>query len=345
MRVAVYYNNKDVRIEQVERPLPGPGEILVKVEASGLCGSDVMEWYRIKKAPLVLGHEIAGTIEELGKGVNGVAGFKTGDRVTVSHHVPCNACRYCLAGKHSVCETLRTTNFDPGGFAEYVRVPAINVASGTFLLPDGVSFEEGSFSEPLGCVVRGFRAAGFEPGKSVLVLGSGGAGLLHVKLARALGAGPVIATDVSDYRINAAKRFGADRAVRADTEDVPAKVREANSGRLADIVFLCTAHDGAIAQALESVERGGTILFFAPKEPGETYPMPLFDVWKNDVTFKNSYASCPVDTVTAIELISAGRVEVSDMITHRLPLDEAPRGFELVAGAGESLKVIIECQR
>jgi L-iditol 2-dehydrogenase len=342
LRAAVYYNNNDVRIEEVKRPKPGPGEILVKVEASGICGSDVMEWYRVKKAPLVLGHEIAGTVEETGTGVKG---FKEGDRVTVSHHVPCNTCRYCLSGHHSVCETLRKTNFDPGGFAEYVRVPAINVESGTFLLPEGVSFEEGSFSEPLGCVVRGFRAVSFEPGKTVAILGSGIAGLLHVKLAKALGAAVIVATDVNDLRLDWAMKFGADLTVRADTEDVPSKVREANSGRLADIVFLCTAGDKAIAQAMESVDRAGTILFFAPMEPGSTFPIPLFDIWHNDITLKNSYASCPADTVTAIALIHDGRVSVADMITHRLSLGEAPLGFKLVSKGGESIKVIIECQR
>jgi L-iditol 2-dehydrogenase len=342
MRAAFYYNNNDVRIEEVKRPSIGPGEILVKVEASGICGSDVMEWYRIKKAPVVLGHEIAGTVEEVGKGVES---FKTGERVTVSHHVPCNTCRFCLAGNHSVCETLRTTDFEPGGFAEYVRVPAINVDRGVFPLSEGVTFEEGSFSEPLGCVVRGFRVAGFEPGKSVLIIGSGIAGLLHVKLARALGSGVIVATDIKDFRLEAAKRFGADLAIRADLDNLPSKVREANSGRLADMVFVCTAQDSAIAGALKSVDRGGTILFFAPKEPGSTFPMPLFDLWHDDITLKNSYASCPVDTAAALELISRGRVKVDDMITHRLGLGEAPLAFKLVASAGESIKVIIECQR
>jgi L-iditol 2-dehydrogenase len=342
LRAAVYYNNNDVRIEEVERPSIGEGEILVKVEASGICGSDVMEWYRIKKAPLVLGHEIAGTVEEAGKGVENLG---PGDRVTVAHHVPCNTCRFCLAGNHSVCDTLRTTNFDPGGFAEYVRVPAINVDRGVLLLPDELTFEEGSFSEPLGCVVRGFRHAGFEPGKSVVVIGSGIAGLLHVKLAKALGAGVIVATDINEARLEAAKRFGADSAVRADADDVLKKVREANSGMLADMVFVCAADDSAITQALKSVARGGTVLFFAPREPGSTFPMPLFPLWHDGITLKNSYASCPVDTAAAIELMSRGRVKVDDMITHRLALGEAQMGFKLVASAGESLKVIIECQR
>ena len=141
MRVAMYYNNRDVRIEEMQTPHIGPGELLVKVMASGICGSDVMEWYRIKKAPLVLGHEIAGEIVAVGEGVKR---FKAGDRVTVAHHVPCNTCHYCLNGHYSVCETLRTTNFSPGGFSEYTRIPQINVDRGTFILPDEVSYEEGT---------------------------------------------------------------------------------------------------------------------------------------------------------------------------------------------------------
>ena len=197
MRVAMYYNNQDVRLEEIPTPQIGPGELLVKVLASGICGSDVMEWYRIKKAPLLLGHEIAGEIVKVGEGVNS---YKTGDRVFVSHHIPCNTCHYCLSGYHTACETLHTTNYDPGGFAEYIRVPQLNVDRGVFLLPNEVSYEQGAFVEPLACVVRGQRVATLKPAQTVLILGSGISGLLHILLAHASGAGRVIATDVSEYR-------------------------------------------------------------------------------------------------------------------------------------------------
>jgi L-iditol 2-dehydrogenase len=341
LRAAVYYNNNDVRVEEVPVPEISGGEILVKIEASGICGSDVMEWYRIKKAPLVLGHEIAGTVAEVGPGVER---FRPGERVTVAHHVPCNTCRYCLRGDFSVCDTLRSTNFDPGGFAEFVRVPAINVDRGVFSLPDSVSFEDGTFSEPLGCVVRGLRAARLSPGKSVLVLGSGMSGLLHIRLAVASGASKVLATDINSFRLEAARRSGADFVINAG-EDVPAFVRKSLDGRLADIVVVSAAADSAIEQALKSVERGGVILFFAPKEPGRTFPMPLFDLWRDNVTMVNSYAAPPADTVAAVDLIEGGRVRVSDMITHRLGLSEAAEGFRLAAEAADSIKVIIEPQR
>jgi len=341
MRVAMYYKNKDVRLEEMPTPQIGPGELLVKVMACGICGSDVMEWYRIKEAPRVLGHEITGEIVEVGEGVER---YQVGDRVFVFHHVPCNTCRYCLNGQHTVCEIFHTTHYDPGGFAEYLRVPRINVDRGVYRLPDEVSFEDGAFIEPLACVVRGQRLARLQPGQTVLVLGSGISGLLHVALARALGAGRIVATDLNEYRLNAAQRLGADVVIHAE-EDVPARLRQANEGRLADLVIVCTGAFPAFLQALQSVDRGGTVMFFAPTEPGVDLPVPVNDFWRNSITLRPSYGNSPLDAVVAIELIRARRVPVHEMITHRLSLAETGLGFQLVAEAGESIKVIIEPHR
>ena len=342
MRVAMYYNNHDVRVEELPVPEIGPGELLVKVEASGICGSDVMEWYRIQKAPMVLGHEVAGTIVQAGAGVER---FREGDRMIVTHHVPCNACRYCLSGHHTVCDTLRETTFDPGGFAEYLRVPAINVDRGVFTLPDGLSFDEASFAEPLACVYRGQRRANIQPGQSVIVLGSGLAGLLHINLAKALGAGRIIATDMVPARLEAAKSLGADHTFLA-TEDVPARLREVNDGRLADLVIVCTGAPPALQQGLDSVDRGGTVLFFAPTEPGVSITVPINDLFfRNDATLTTTYAGAPGDLATALVMIGSGRVQVGQMISHRVGLDEAALGFQLTAEAKSSLKVIIQPHR
>ena len=342
MRVAMYYNNHDVRLEEWPRPEIGPGELLLKIEASGICGSDVMEWYRIQRAPLVLGHEVAGTVAQTGAGV---ARFREGDRLVVTHHVPCNACRYCLAGRHTVCDTLRETGYDPGGFGEYVRLPAINVDRGAFPIPGGVAFDAASVAEPLACVYRGQQRANLRPGQSVLVLGSGLAGLLHINLARALGAGRIVSTDLSDFRLAAARRLGADATLRAD-EYSPERLREVNGGHLADLVIVATGARPALMPALESVERGGTVLFYAPTEPGVTVPVAINDVFfRNDATLTTTYAAAPGDLSAALELIAAGRVQVDDMISHRLPLAETGLGFRLTAGADESLKVVIQPQR
>ncbi len=342
MRVAMYYNNHDVRLEEMPVPEIGPGELLLKVEASGLCGSDVMEWYRIQRAPMVLGHEVSGEVVQVGAGVDR---YKEGDRMVVTHHVPCNACHWCLNNRHTACDTLHQTNFDPGGFSEYLRIPQINVDRGVFPIPDHVPYEEASITEPLACVYRGQKKANLQPGQNVLVLGSGLAGLLHINLARALGAGRIIATDMVDYRLQAARRLGADTAFPA-TEDVPARLREANDGRLADLVIVCTGALPALNQALQSVERGGTVLFFAPTEPGVSLPVSINDVFfRNDVTLTTTYAGAPADLATALEMIGSGRVQVGQMISHRLGLAEAGLGFKLTAEAGDSLKVIIQPQK
>ncbi|MCK9603212.1 MAG: alcohol dehydrogenase catalytic domain-containing protein [Candidatus Omnitrophica bacterium] len=338
MRVGVYYNNKDVRVEERPRPKAGPGELLVKVAASGICGSDVMEWYRLKKAPLVLGHEIAGEVVEVGEGVKD---YKIGDRIFVSHHVPCNTCRYCLSGNHTACDMLRTTNYFPGGFSEYIRVPSVNVDRGAFLLPKEVSFEEGTFIEPLACIVRSHKAVKLELGQSVLILGGGISGLLHLLLSRASGAGRIIVTDVNAYRLKLARNLGADAVINAK-DDVVAGLREANDARLADLVVVCTSALSAFNQALQSVDRGGTILCFAPTEPGVNLSVPVNEFWRNAIKIIHSYGASPEDIKVAIELLRNKRIPVAKMITHRLKLSEIGLGFKLVSEAKDCVKVIIE---
>lgn len=337
MLAAVYYNNKDTRVNEVPTPRIGADELLVKIMASGICGSDVMEWYRIKKAPRILGHEIAGTVVEVGENVKT---FGVGDRVFVSHHVPCYECRYCKRGAHTQCDTLRSTNFDPGGFAQYVRVPAINVRYGTFLLPDNVSFDEGTFVEPLGCVIRGQRVAGVSPEHTILIIGAGISGILHIQLAKAKGVARIIATDINDHRLTMAERFGAHHVFKANAETC-IHVREINDGYDADVVIVCTAALDAIEQAFTSVDRGGTVLLFAPTPPDVRVPLPLFELYFKGVTIVFSYAAVIDDIKEALAMLSSKNVNVFDMVTHRFDLHDIQQGFDLVSEANKSLKVII----
>lgn len=341
MRVAMYYNNSDIRIQEMPVPKIGDSEILVKVHASGICGSDVMEWYRIKKAPLVLGHEIAGEIAEIGKNVKD---YKIGDRVFVSHHVPCNECKYCRQGHHTACHTLHTTNFDPGGFSEYLRVPEINMKCGVFKLPDTVSYDEGSFIEPLGCVIRGQKKAEFKKGQTVLILGAGISGILHILLAKAQGAGKIIVTDINEFRLVCAKKLGADYCLSAK-EDIAEFVKKVNNGYLADLVIVCAGALSAFEQALRSVDSGGKVLCFATTKPGVNLSLPLNDFWRNEITMLPSYAAAPEDINTAIELLKDKKIDVTKMITHKLPLKDTALGFKLTAEGKDSLKVIIEPQK
>lgn len=344
MRVATYYSNKDIRINEAPKPEIGEGELLIRVEASGICGTDVLEWYRKDRVPLILGHEIAGVIEEVGEGLTQ---YKKGQRVTASHHVPCGECSWCLRGHETVCETLRRTHFDPGGFVEYLRLPQINVKlGGVYLLPDNLPFDVATFTEPVACVLRGQKAAGLSKDKSVLVLGCGLSGMLHLQLGRAKGASFIGVTDVVDYRLSKAKELGVDIAINAQAEDVVESFRKANQGKGADIVIVATGAKGAQEEALRVVERGGCVLFFAATGEGVTISLSVNNTfWRNEVTLTSSYAATPKEHLEAIELLSKDTINTDKLITHSFGLDKIQEGFRLVAQARDSLKVIINPQQ
>jgi L-iditol 2-dehydrogenase len=338
---AVYYNNHDVRIQEVPIPKIGEDEALLKVMASGICGSDVIEWYRVPKAPIVLGHEATGVIDKVG---GKVKSLKVGDRVFVSHHVPCNQCRYCKRGYHTACHTLHTTNYFPGGFSQYIRVPKINIDFGIYKLPDDMSYDEGTFIEPLACVSRGQRLANLQKDDSVLIIGSGIAGILHTQLAKFKGVQKIAVADINPYRLELAKKFGATNGLNAK-DNLPAKLKEINDGHLADQVIVCTGATSASLSALDCVDNGGTILFFAVPDPSVKLPVPINQFWKNEIKMQTSYGAAPNDLEDSLRVLATKRLDVKDMITHRLPLSEAQEGFRLMAEAGQSLKVILEPNR
>ena len=321
-------------------PIPkiGEDEALLKVMASGICGSDVIEWYRVPKAPIVLGHEATGVIDKVGSKVKSL---KVGDRVFVSHHVPCNQCRYCKKGFHTACHTLHTTNYYPGGFSQYIRVPKMNIDYGIYRLPDGMSFEEGTFVEPLACVSRGQRLANLQKEDTLLIIGSGIAGILQTQLAKYRGVQNIIVVDINPYRLELAKKFGANHALDAK-DNLPANLREVNEGRLADQVIVCTGATSASISALDCVDNGGTILFFAVPNPTVKLPVPINQFWRNEITMQTSYGAAPNDLEDSMRVLATKRLNVKDMITHRLPLSEAQQGFRLMTEAGQSLKVILE---
>ncbi|MBI2500885.1 MAG: alcohol dehydrogenase catalytic domain-containing protein [Deltaproteobacteria bacterium] len=342
MRVITYYNNKDVRLEERPRPKIGKGELLVKVEAAGICGSDVMEWYRVSKSPRILGHEIAGEIVEVGAGIEK---YKKGDRIAASHHVPCYECHYCRLGHHTLCDLIHQTNFDPGGFAELIRIPAINVRHGIYPLPDHVSSEEATLIEPLACTVRAQRRAAIRKEQTVMVVGSGLAGLLHIILAKINGATRVFTSDLNPYRLEAARRFGADEVFHAD-HNLGHQLKRANENRLADVVIICVGAEAATLQSFDLVDRGGTILYYAPVSPAQIVPLRMNPVfWQQGATLLSSYAASPEDHHEALRLIAEGRVPVKDLITHRLGFSEASHAFSLVSQANDSLKVILDPSR
>ncbi|MBD3195934.1 MAG: alcohol dehydrogenase catalytic domain-containing protein, partial [Candidatus Lokiarchaeota archaeon] len=292
MKVARYFNNNDVRLDEIDQPEIGSGELLVRIRKSGICGSDVLEYYRLAKMErlgvdsLILGHEIAGDIVEIGEDVKK---YHIGDKVFVSHHVPCFDCHYCNEGHHTACKLLHNTNFDPGGFAEYVRIPNINIKKkGVYILEDEISYEDGVFIEPLGCVCRAQRLANIHKGQSILILGSGVSGLLHLKLALTKGVEKIITTDISKFRMKKAKEFGAYATLDA-RKNIAQEVRKVNEGRNADIIIVCTGAVSAANQALECAGSGSTIVFFAVPPPGVDLEIPINTYWRNEVKIMTSY--------------------------------------------------------
>ncbi len=335
MKVARWYNNQDIRIEEVPTPRPGPDEMLVKVMACGICGSDVVEWYRLPRAPLVPGHELGAEVVEAGQAVKK---FTAGDRVFVAPKAPCMQCDYCCNGHYPVCTNI--VERLPGGFAEYVLVPGALVKYGTYRLPDTISYEQSTFIEPLACVVRAHRlAGGLQPGQVVVVFGCGMSGLLHIMLAKASKC-RVIAADVNPRRLELAAELKADVTVDA-AENVARRLAD-GTGKMADVVILSTSAIAAVDQAWPCVDKGGAIVFFAVPGPDNQITIPLNDFWTREIRILTSYYCGPPDIEDAIDLLSSDTVTVDDLVTHRLPLEDTARGFQLVLDGQESIKVIIK---
>jgi len=333
MKIALWHNNKDIRLEDVPRPVPGPGEMLVKVHACGICGSDVVEWYRMPRAPLVQGHELGLEVVEAGAGV---VRFKPGDRVFIPPKIPCGECALCRTGHFPQCSEVKERL--PGGFAEHILVPRMFVENGTYRLPESLSYEESTFIEPLACVVRARRLSEADAASNVLILGCGMSGLLHVQLAKKAGS-RVVATDIQERKLEAARRHGADLAVPAG-DDVPARTTEF-FGRKADLVILTTSALSAVEQAWASLGKGGTAVFFAVPGPEKKVVIPINDFWTREVRILTSYYCGPPDIKEAMSLLGARAVDIDPLITHRLSLDEIAEGFRLVLEGREAIKVII----
>jgi L-iditol 2-dehydrogenase len=338
MKAALYYDLDDIRVEEVPKPEIGSDEILVEMKACGVCGSDLMEWYLRSRAPLVLGHEPTGVVVDVG---DGVENFDAGDRVFVHHHVACLTCHYCIRGDYTMCEEFAQTNIHPGGFAEYFRVPAPNVQMDTLKIPNDLSFEEATLIEPIGCCLRASSKCDIQPGDTVGIIGAGPSGIIHIMLAKLRGAGQVIASDFVDYRLDAAKRFGADFMVNPQSENLVAKVRETTGGTGADVVIVTAPNIKALISGMEICRRGGTVLIFAPAEPEEVAHMKPHRLFFSETKVVTSYSTSHIETRRALRLISTGRIKADGLITHKFPLGRIQEAFTKASKDKECLKVVV----
>ena len=336
MLAVEYHSNDDVRIVDLPIPTIGKGELLVQLQACGLCASDVMEWYMKPRAPIYPGHEPVGIIAAVGEGVQQ---FSIGQRVFMHHHVPCMVCHYCQRGSFSQCPTFRATRLYPGGLAEFIRVPALNVQLDVLPLPDELSFEAATLIEPLACCVRGINRSAIQPGDSVLVLGAGSNGLMLAQLAQQRGAVRVIIVDPIAYRRQRALDAGIDYAL--EPENLLEHIFAVNDGRKPDIVLVTPSNFIAMQQGLELVGPGGTVLFFAPPPPTTMLPITPNTLFFQEISIHTSYSAGPYETRLALDLLRTGRIRPETVITHHFPLQDAAQAFQLVAKPGDSLKVVI----
>lgn len=340
MRVARLYSFNDIRIEDVLLPKVGPYDALIKTGACGICSGDVMPWYIEKKAPLVLGHEPAGEIVELGSELSAIS-IKTGDRVFVHHHAPCMDCRYCKRGDYVQCATWGSSRIIPGGISEYILIPEINLRNDTLVLPDNMSYEDATLVEPVACVVKSFKRAAVKKGDTVLILGLGVMGQLHIQLAREFGVEKVIGVDMIKFRLNRALEAGADHVIDLTNEDLLRRAGELTGGVMADIVIVGPNSVEVMKQGLKAVAKGGTVVLFTPAKPDELLTINPNEIYFRDINLVTSYSCGPEDTREALNLIKEGVVRPDRIITHRFPIEKTAEAFQLTFRAGDSLKSII----
>jgi L-iditol 2-dehydrogenase len=340
MKVAQAVDYDDVRIIEMPVPSPGPGEALVRVQVCGICAGDVTPWYIRKKCPIVVGHEPAGTIVALGQGAP--ERFAVGQRVFIHHHAPCGECRCCKRGFPSMCKTWRATNLVPGGIAEYCLVPAQNLAHDTLILPDSLSFDDGALIEPIACVVRAFHRSGLRPGDTLAVIGLGFIGQVMVALARHYGASKVFASDLVPYRLEHARKLGADVVVDASSQDLAAVIREHNQGYGADIVMVGPSKPAVFQHAIDCAGPGSNVLLFMAPEPDVKMEIDPNYLFFQEISLISSYSCGPAETAETLQLLEKGVVSKEQFITHRFPLEETLEGCRLTARAQDSLKVVVD---
>jgi L-iditol 2-dehydrogenase len=320
MRIARSFGADDVRIEEVDDPAPGPGEVVCDVLACGVCASDVTDWYVAAKLPDVLGHELTGVVRAVGEGVETVA---LGDRVAIHHHTPCGECRRCRRGHETMCERFRATRLDPGGFAERVRVGP-ELVDELLLLPDGLDPVCATMIEPLACVLRAQERVGLSPGDTLLVVGAGVNGLLTIAAAHARGIEAVWVREPRPDRLALALQHGA----------------EHHGNELVDVAIVCTPRPDAIAVAAEAVAPGGTLCLYAPPAPDAPPRLDGTTLFLRELTVTASYSAGPGDMRASLELIASGRIDPRPLISHRLPLSETARALDLQR-RGEALKAVV----
>src|SRR5438445_3830464 len=329
---------RKVAVRDVPIPNLAAGDVLVKVEASGICGTDLEKIEGQLGPGGILGHEVSGTIEKV---ADNITDYKPGERVVAHHHVPCYQCPDCSDGNYTLCNEFRKTNIDPCGFAEYFRVPQYNVTRGGVIpLPPELSFEEGAMIEPTACCIRAIRRANVKKSDNVLVVGLGPTGLTQIQLLRNTTTGKIIGSDIIEARLELGKRLGTDETVNALTEDVPAHVRKITMDGV-DLAIVSTGNEKALSQAFSSVKKGGRILLFGAPSQGASYQLSVSELFSRQITLLSSYSCVEAEMKEAIKLVSEQRLDLKNRISDRSKLRHAEKAMDFAKPSKAAIKTIV----
>ena len=340
MKASRFLGNKTFAVTDLPTPHAGPGELVLRNQVCGVCGTDVHIYHGEPGSadvnpPVVLGHEYSGEVVEVGEGVTG---FAVGDHVTVDPNIYCGHCAYCQNGKKQLCPSMEAIGVTrDGGFAQYSRIPA----SQAFKLEPTVPWEAAAMAEPLACCLHGIDLAGIQVGDKVCVVGGGAIGLLMVQLAKLSGASQIVLSEPNEKRRQVGLQMGANAAIdptRPDAQEAFAQVLDGG----ANVVIECVGNVPAVKSAFQFAGKGATVLLFSVPKVDATFDLPLFDVYKKELTIKGSFVN-PDTHARAVALINSGKVDFDPIITHRFTLDQLPEAIAMQM-SDASIKVVVEAQ-
>lgn len=340
MKAAFVKDSSSVVVEDVEKPILGTGDVLVKMHACGICGSDLEKVFGKYSQPSTrLGHEPSGTIEKVGENVTD---YKKGDRVFVHHHVPCYSCHFCLHGNETMCEKYSETNLSPCGLAEEFIVPQWNVNHGGILkIPDSMSFEEAAMIEPLACCIRAWNKFSFQKGDSTAIFGVGATGMMHVMLSTVHEFDKIFCIDVNEFRLEFAKKFNITDAIKSSAPGIKQKILDQTNNRGVDVAIVATGSLQALSSAIDLVRKGGTVVMFGVPSKDAMINLNMSVIYSKEITMISSYAASDSDTKAALELIQFSKIDVKKLITHRYNIKDSPKAFEHAHHGVDSMKIII----
>ena len=341
MKAAVIKSNSNIEIKNIENQSVGPGDILVKMRACGICGSDVEKVFgKYGQPSMRLGHEPAGTIMEVG---SEISNFSVGDRVFTHHHVACYSddCHECNHGNETMCKKYYESNLEPCGLADEYIVPEWNVKHGGVLkIPDSMSFEDAAMIEPLACCIRAWNKFTHKNNDSIAILGIGPTGIMHALLAKIYGFEKIFCLDFNEFRLDFAKKFEA-IAINSGNTNALEQIKSETANQGVDVVIVATSSLNALKDAVNFVRKGGTIVMFGVPSKGAIIDLDMSEIYSKGITIVNSYAASDFDTKEALEKISNKQINVSQLITHKYNLQECQEAFVHAKSGDNAMKIII----